>query len=442
MKRFVVCLTLVACSSRTVPPSEPAPVSTPAPIASASVPPPKSKETALLRRIAAVLERAAALRGLPAKHPVAGAVLGRAELLSQLKAHVLKEVPHEVIVREGNGLKLAGAIPKDIDYEAVMFRLLEEQLAGFYSPEDETMSLAGDLDEDMADATLLHELIHALQDQHFDLKPQSKYQPGQSDRSFSRSALAEGDATSAMADFMMGGENQGVPSVEAERTIMLAMQTAMPDFAPPILQRSLIAPYVTGLRFVNARRRAGGWGAVDAAWRNPPVTSEQILHDDKYASHEVEIPVPAPEASSFGPRFVRDDADTSGEQGMQLLFESWLGHRRGAELARGWGGDRGSMVHDDRGAIALVEHLRYDDDARGQAKKLVQALAQAWSLTPQTRAGALTLCKERPDLGPAALVAKSSGDLVMVFGPTKPDTWTSTSTCAAALATARLELER
>lgn len=451
MKRALALL-FCGCTPHVAPMPDPAPPRAPSPMVVQKKKPESAKESALLRRIAEVLEKAGSLRGLPAKRPVVGAVLDRGELLAKLKAHVLKEVPHEAIVREGDAMKLAGVVPKDIDYEAIMFRLLEEQLAGFYAPEEETMSLAGDLDEDMADATLLHELIHALQDQHFDLKPQSKYKPGQSDRSFARSALAEGDATSAMADFMMGaaGSTPSVPSAEVEKTMTLAMQTAMPDFAPVILQKSLVAPYVTGLRFVNAQRRKGGWAAVDAVWKNPPVTSEQILHDEKYLAHEPELVVAAPEASSLGPGFVREDADTSGEEGIRLTFEAWLGHRKGSELARGWGGDRSAFLrHETTGAIALVEHLRYDADARAQAALVAEAVGKAWAATEASAARSkrdiIAFCKERPDLGPAAIVARSSakaGDVVMVFGPAKTGSWSSQGSCAMALAAARLELER
>ena len=450
---LTVAASLAACSARVAP----APAADPVPL-----PPPEKvvvqkkpetrKESALLRRIAQVLDQTAALRELPAKRPVVGAVLSRPDLLAQLKAHVLKEVPLEAIVREGNAMKLAGVIPKDIDYQSIMFRLLEEQLAGFYSPEDETMSLAGDLDEEMADATLLHELVHALQDQYFDLKPGAKYKPGQSDRSFARSALAEGDATSAMTDFMTGhvGGKRGVPSEQVENTITLAMQSSMPDFAPVILQKSLISPYVNGLRFVNALRRRGGWQAVDATWKNPPVTSEQILHFEKYLAHEPELAVAPPAAASVGAGYVLDDADTSGEEGMRLMFESWLGHKKGTELARGWGGDRSAMVHhESSGAIAIVEHLRYDADARAQALLLARAVGKAWGVTETRSTGAgsdlVAFCKERPDLGPAAVVTKRAGapgDVVFVFGPTKADGWVSQGTCAAALATARLELDR
>ncbi len=443
MKRFALLL-LAGCAAREPPPH--ADMATPLPTASAPVTsaPRARKASVLLAHIARVLDQAAALRGLPAKRPVKGAVLSRLELLAQLKKHVQEEVPHEAIVREGDALKLAGVLDKNLDYEAIMFRLLEEQLAGFYSPQDETMSLASDLDEDMADATLIHELIHALQDQYFDLKPGSKYHPGQSDFTFAHSALAEGDATSAMTDFMLGGgATPAVPSEKAETAITLAMQSAMPDFAPVILQRSLVAPYVTGLRFVNAQRRKGGWEAVNAAWKDPPKTSEQILHPEKYALREPALVIPAPPLSAFGSAWVRDDDDTSGELGYLLVLESWLGHRRAGELAQGWGGDRSAMLRDGgTGAIAMIEHLRFDADARSQATKLTQAVAKAWSATDTKLPGGLIAsCKERSDLGPKAIVANAkTGDVVLVFGPTDTKAWSSKGTCAMALAAAQATL--
>ena len=65
-----------------------------------------------------------------------------------------------------------------------------------------------------ADATLWHELVHSLQDQHFDLKPHSKYEAGKSDEQAAFSALAEGDATSAMADVMIAGAQPGATALD------------------------------------------------------------------------------------------------------------------------------------------------------------------------------------------------------------------------------------
>ena len=121
-------------------------------------------------------------------------------LIARVKAHVDREVPPEAIRHEGLELQLFGFVPVGVDYEAETFKLLQAQLAGFYEETDGTMYMAGDLDEMTADATLSHELVHALQDQRWNLGSLSRYRPGEDDRTSALAALAEGDATSAMAD--------------------------------------------------------------------------------------------------------------------------------------------------------------------------------------------------------------------------------------------------
>ena len=64
------------------------------------------------------------------------------------------------------------------------------------------MYLASDLVDRAADATLAHELVHALQDQYYDLGSRLVYRAGANDEQSAFQALAEGDATSAMMDFM------------------------------------------------------------------------------------------------------------------------------------------------------------------------------------------------------------------------------------------------
>lgn len=436
---YLLMLGLVACRSTT---TEPTPVPT-VPIAEASpapdaAPPPPREDPRWQAKIDRVIEQVSALRKLPKKKPVPGVVLERKALLDEIKAHVRREVPKEAIEREALSMKLCGLIDKDVDYEGITFRLLEEQLAGFYLPEGGKMYLAGDLDEEMAQATLVHELVHALQDQHFDLN--TKYQPGQGDRAFARSAMAEGDATSAMTDSMTG---ESEPNAQVEKIILATMQASMPDYAPKIMQRGLVAPYVRGLAFVNALRRKGGWDAVDAAWRAMPVTSEQILHVDKYLAKEPAIPIAAPAADTFGPGFVRDDDDSLGEEGLLLMIEELTGqHHLAADLARGWGGDRNAIFSKPEGIVAVAMHLRYDPDRKATAPKLASALASALGSKLTTSGGISAFCKERPELGPMAVVARASGDVAMVFGPADTKSWKSAGTCTEATKIARATLDR
>jgi len=286
-------------------------------------------ETAAQRRVADFLARVAAVRNLPPRASVQARVLDRAALIESVRQHVGREVPSDVIHNQGELLVGLGMVPPDFDYEEGAFKLLETQLAGFYEPHDKRMYLASDLEDRVADATLAHELVHALQDQYYDLGARLSYQPEANDRESAIQALAEGDATSAMMDLMLaegGRRSTDIPDEVFAAEVESSM-TSTPDGAsvPRVLRASLVAPYVDGVTFVNALRRrglskrgaaGGGWEAVDEAWRSPPTTTEQLLHLDKYDAREPPEALPTPTSPPGSWTMLYDDA--FGEEGLRI----------------------------------------------------------------------------------------------------------------------------
>lgn len=411
------------------------------------------------RLVAQMLERVSRARGLAARRPVPGVVLGRNALIARVKAHVDREVPHEAIVEEGIVQQLLGFIPARFDYEAETYALLGAQLAGFYEPTDGTMYMAADLDGENATATLAHELVHALQDQHWDLAPRSKYVPGQDDRSTAFSALAEGDATSAMADLLVGGAKPGATALDLPDELYTdqvigGMSAGPTASAPHVMRMSLAAPYIDGTLFVHALRRKGGWQAVNQAWENPPVTTEQVLHLDKWEAHEPALAVDNPPFAALGAGWVVANNDTYGELGLRISLGEWVGALRAGALAAGWGGDRGALVRGGS-AYALAWHIRYDEAKPKPAdayaarafSELVPAIEKlgghrpdASSAAPSRRAegkddSKAFFCIERGELGPLAL-GRQGRDLLILAGPANVSSkgWASAGHCAKARA--------
>jgi len=426
-----------------VPSALASPASPAAPVRTAAVPP--SPEVELVAR---TLRHVEGVRGLAATKEVPGVVLPRADLIARVKAHVARELPPEAIRNEGRALQLFGFVPTDFDYEAATYRLLEAQLAGYYEPSDGTMYMAADLGTEDAKATLAHELVHALQDQHWDLETRSRYRAGQGDLAEAVSALAEGDATSAMLDVMIAQAlpGRGLSSANLPEDVFAAqMQQAMTMSpgadAPHVMRSSLVAPYLYGTLFVNALRRRGGWTAVNAAWENAPSTSEQILHVQKWDAHEPALDVAAPPFASLGEGWQVADEDSEGELGTRIAFEEWMPSPKAAEASAGWGGDRGVLVtRDDRAAFAW--RLRYDATAtkdelaiRSYAS-IVRALRESFGAPAAS--DARFACHERVDRGPLA-VARSGGDVIVLLGPAQiaPTGWKSAGSCAASRRWAR-----
>jgi hypothetical protein len=378
------------------------------------------------RLIGRMLTKVSAVRGLQATRDVPGKTLARDRLLARVKEHVAVEVPNTAIRNEGLVLQLMGFVPSTFDYEKETFALLEAQLAGYYEPADHTMYLAADLDDDNARATLAHELVHALQDHHWDLASRSKYKPGQGDLSSARSALAEGDATSAMLDVLIADTGRTALDVPPElfsEQILTSMDKGPGASAPHVMRASLVSPYIDGTLFVHALRRKGGWKAVDQAWENPPLTSEQILHLDKYELHEAALEVAPPTLAALGSGWTVAEADTYGELGTRLTFAEWMDAKRAADAASHWGGDRGILLQKGAHEYAFAWRIRYDKPAikadsgvyADTSYGAVLAGLEAKVAPASKQAGA---CIQRKGLGPIALQRKGR-DLMIVIGPTE-----------------------
>jgi hypothetical protein len=393
------------------------------------------------RLIDKMLHRVELARGIKSSKPVPGVLLDRPALIARVKDHVTRELPPEAIRNEGLTLQLLGFVPLEFDYEQAEYKLLQEQLAGYYEPADGTMYLASDLGDEDAEATLAHELVHALQDQRWNLQERSKYRPGEGDLSEAVSALAEGDATSAMFDVMIAHAAPGsgktaidMPDEVFAEQIRNGMNDGPSASAPHVMRTSLAAPYIYGTLFVHTLRRQAGWYEVDRAWDNPPTTTEQIMHVEKWRAHEPALKVPAPSFAALGAGWTASDEDSEGELGTRIAFEEWMPPREAATASAGWGGDRSVLLTKGAGA-AFAWTVRFD------AGKTKDELAlRAYSMLVAALGGPATtrdpgfVCRERTDRGPLA-VARIGDEIVFTAGPATTGAggaWKSDGSCALA----------
>lgn len=384
--------------------------------------------------IEGVLERVAKVRELPILKPQHGRSLGRTELLVNLKKKAAEDLPPDVLRQQGDVYRALGLVPLDYDFEAGLLALLQSEIAGYYDSDDKMMYLIDDLEPDLKAMTLHHELIHALQDQSFDLNPLTKYRPGRGDEDSAVQALIEGDAVNGMFDVA------GNPSLMMEgdvvamkfRDSMAASETA--SSAPIFIRDSLVSPYADGFAFVHYLREVDGWDAVNAAFKSRPQSTEQILHPEKFIEREAPITVADPPVEALnlgGGTWKSVMSDTFGENGFRFMF-----HAKGetfedaADSADGWGGDRFVLAESrgDDGSISSALALRIQMDDAKSAREFGAALS-----TYLVKAASGVGCAERATLGPLAWRQKGL-DFAIVAGPWKTlnGSRTSASKCADA----------
>lgn len=323
------------------PPQAPPPTKPPV-----APPPAKAPPSALLSAADEIARQVATLRGLPQTTPFARGVLSRAEIGLKLRERIAKDYSKDEVQVESAVLKRLGLLPFDADYEKLLFELLTEQVAGFYDPYAKTLYIADWLPLDMQRPALAHEIEHTLQDQHFDLKRFSQPFKEDGDRQLARSAVVEGDGTALMLEFAARGMNidtTKMPQMVARlgKQMMQMSMAATPALqqAPLVLRESLVFPYVAGLEFVTTHRANQPWSSIDEVFKDPPDSTEQIIHPEKYEQRERPVPITAAPLTTL-PGYKSARRDVLGEMLFRVWFTGRLSEAAAAQAAAGWGGDR------------------------------------------------------------------------------------------------------
>ncbi|MBS2023063.1 MAG: hypothetical protein JST92_11670, partial [Deltaproteobacteria bacterium] len=301
----------------------------------------KSELVQLLASTDRIAGQLSKLRGLPLKHPFKHGLHSRQEILEYVIQQMDRHEPPAKLAADELALRELGVIGPGDDYRKLLLEVLSEQIAGFYDPSAQTLYVADWIPAQAQSITLAHEIGHALQDQSFPLEAFVAEDKGNTDLTLARQALVEGDGVAQMILFQMM-LNGITADVWADGSMGDRLAEGMANEskqgspalmrAPLYLRESLLFPYVTGLRFVSALRKGKAWDAVDAGFRAPPASTEQVMHPEKYFAHEqpVEVKVAAPPSLAAWTR-VYDDV--MGEAGFLFWFRQLGVPERVAERA-------------------------------------------------------------------------------------------------------------
>jgi hypothetical protein len=361
----------------------------------------------------------AKIRGLKPTRPVDLRFMSQQELREYFQDAFDRDYTAAERARDQKLLVTLGLIGPDQDLTAIMLSLLAEQVIGFYDDDTRRMYLIGEVAEPTpaSKVTFAHEVVHALQDEYFNLKVLNPPDSDNDDRSGAIHALVEGDATLTMSLYARNELS------ERERREYAQSQSegdsrALEE-APLVLRVELIFPYVEGLRFVQSLHRAGGFAAVDSAFREPPQSTEQILHPDKYVAREAPTVVDLPDlAAALGEGWRQTAINTLGELDLRILVEQNSDRQTAERAAAGWAGDRYALLEDAHERAAVVMKTTWDgpQDAWEFFRAYSEALQKRFG--PQAR----TVARDPSRLalagdGYAALVELRGQDVVVALAP-------------------------
>jgi hypothetical protein len=262
------------------------------------------------------------------------------------------KLPPEKVKREEIVYKAIGVIPDTYNYEKGIIALYVGQIGGYYDPEKKHFVMADWIPEGLQSEVAVHELTHALQDQHYDLEKMLDPKQENGDMLLAYAALVEGDAMLVMTDHARA--QSGKKSLLEEATVDDLVQQQQggvssgerddPNVIPETLRRILLFPYTEGVRFSHTLLRKGmGYQEIDDSFKAPPQSTREILHPEVYLDQTAQK-ASIPSIDEFVPEYRSARvvySDTLGEFIIQAtLCASPLVGDSCKGAAQGWLGDR------------------------------------------------------------------------------------------------------
>ena len=230
-------------------------------------------------------------------------------------------------------------------------------MAGYYDPDSAMLFGVAGADRAQLRLVLAHEMVHALQGQYLPLDSILKSTVS-NDRLTAAQAILEGQATLASIAVLAPGQDvASTPQFwELYRDQVRQQQAAMPVFAhaPLVVREALIFPYLDGAEFMHWWETDGPKDTLPYGPRMP-VSTEQILHPDRYARGDQPVPLRFADEGDV----VYDDA--LGENEIRVLLAALAGSDEVQTVVPiGWGGDRFRVYRTPMGP-ALVWYVVWDD---------------------------------------------------------------------------------
>lgn len=281
-------------------------------------------------------------RGLKFKDDVDVTLANDSQLHKLMLADL--EDDREDLEKTAVSMRALGLIASDFNLFDAVASFLDVGILGLYEPETNLLVVRGTRITPLVRITLVHELTHALDDQHFELG-RPELEDKDDETNLGLLALAEGVADHVEQEFratLSAEERSEAESEEADMGGEVRDALAKAKI-PDIVIALLTAPHAIGPRLVQAILDAEGTGRLNEAIRTPPTTSEQMLLPERFLKGEPAQQVPVPQASGevidsgvFGQFDLNATLLLGGGTGSPLSREEQMS---ALQASVGWGGD-------------------------------------------------------------------------------------------------------
>ncbi|MFN2590720.1 MAG: hypothetical protein ABR518_08105 [Actinomycetota bacterium] len=382
MTAVVAALTAVACTEPAAPPvtrRSPARSAPPSPVAGPNDPlcrlPPLAPRPTVARRplpkaIAEVADEVEEVRGVEFTRPITVDPVDQAEIGGLLKRALDRSYPQEMMDRRARAWSTIGLIPRGTDLRKALGDFAGSQIVGFYDTQTHQLVFSGSASPTPHErVTLSHELTHALDDQRFNLSRLDELEGACQDEQLAALiALAEGDAVTMSLRWASANLSpEELTQWNQEASSFPPPPPSVPEFVIDLF----IAPYQVGPVFVESLLSEGGIPALNRAFRNPPVTTEQVLHPERYRRDRPTDVDVAEIAEKLGGPWEPLDVYQVGELWLRVALDLRLSDEEAESAAAGWDGGEYRAWSDGDDVAVLLQTVW---DSAGDASQFADSM--------------------------------------------------------------------
>lgn len=361
--------TTVPPTNPPVPTNTPLPTATPLPTETPTPTPEIAPE--MSAELDAIEAQVSAIRGLTLPEDFQPEMYNQPELDEYFTQYLTEQYPEEQEFQDLVTLSFLGLMPPEFSLSDFLAQRFAEQTFGFYDiPSSQMILVPGAQMDPLTRVVYAMQVVEAGLDEALDLDGAYSFNDETCDtvpdQCTAVQALIAGDGTLTSALWMM--ENM----TPAEQTEMVnlseeASQGSVMTEAPLFFQEDSSFPYTVGVEFVSAIYQQGGWEAVNQVYNNPPLSTEHIMHPDRYPA-DVPLEVTLPDLLPvLGEGWELLDQNTLGEWNLLLVFTSGIDPAARQEIqsamsaVNGWGGDLyTTYFNPDTGQVVLVSKVTWD----------------------------------------------------------------------------------
>ena len=347
---------------------------------------------AFLQAADEVLANMSKLIDLPIKEPLKKSLRSKDQIRAFIEQQDKEDKDQAQKYADDKTMEAFGLIPKGFPIDSFMEDVLTDQIAGLYDPKAKEFYIADWIPVDEQKEVMAHELTHALEDQSFHIDPWIKAARPNDDGELARDSVSEGSAMAAMVDYDLEDMHRSVRDLPDVSALIQASAVGEMDKdpklskAPIYIRDSLIFPYLAGVTFTQQFLKAhNGWQDLHLIFEHPPVSTQQIMHPEKYLADVQPVAIKLPDWKAVAPAdWKLLEENVMGEFGVEELLKQFLGEDAAKLTSPGWTGDRYAVFEDSKDKTLPIVFV-LDMDSEEDAARFFGQYSSALEMKYQTR---------------------------------------------------------